>query len=192
MDLATDGNPPVSDYRPLTDRAHDAKSPFDTGRSETMPPDIKPPPDIKLPPDIKPPPPCTEANSGLFGGHCYFLVAASSGWTSAKNSCAALSVAGHPVHLVTVTSAAEHTFVTTLPGGTGYGRWIGLQSAAPSNNKSDFSWITGEAATLDKWMAGRPHSAGACVVLHSPSYSPPNVWEDDSCSTKYLHICERE
>jgi len=137
-------------------------------------------------------PPCSEANSGTYYGHCYWLVASGVSWTTARNACAAASTTGHPAHLAVITTVGEWSFVNGLPGGGSYGRWIGLSSTAASSMKSAFKWITSEPFAYDAWMSGHPNGSGGCVVMHSPGFSPPGSWEDVSCSATYLYVCERE
>lgn len=157
---------------------------IDTGTVDTAPPDA---PDSGVV--------CTEPNSGIYtaNGHCYFVVAgADLDFASAKAACSAKSGGGRTVHLATVTTAGEWSFVNALPGGGANPRWIGLSAAAPSSSKASFGWITGETSTLDKWMSGAPSSAGPCVEQHSSGFSPPGVWEDVPCDGSLAYVCERE
>lgn len=133
-------------------------------------------PDAALPETA---PACGEATGVLFEGHCYFMLTAA-GQGAAKTACAAVSA-----HLVTVTSAREHEFLKTM--GTG-DRWIGLESPTPSNNRSDYRWITGEAKTVSSWYSADPDAMGPCVAMHGSLQQ----WVDRGCSQPNAAICERE
>jgi hypothetical protein len=69
-------------------------------------------------------------------------------WTNARTACA--NMGGH---LVTITSAAENTFVfNTWPSG-----WIGFTDEAV---EGQWRWVTNEAVTYTNWNGGEPNNAG--------------------------------
>jgi len=152
----------------------------------TTPPDGGKPIDVRI--DLfadrgAPPFDCDSVGGRIYENHCYYAMTTPVSWeVGAKQACAA------PAHLVTLTSAGEHTFVTSiLPDQS---RWIGLYRPTGSpKNPSAFVWITGEATTITRWYSsnGEPDFDGECVRL-----GPTNNWGDNPCSTAFPVICERE
>ncbi len=124
-------------------------------------------------------PPCSEATGKMFGGHCYFTL------TSRTQTAAVADCAAAGAHLVTVTSSAEHDFLKTV--GTG-DRWIGLKSPSPSNDRSTYQWITGEAKSFNAWYSADPDAMGPCVAMHGTLQQ----WVDRGCGDSNAAICERE
>jgi len=83
-----------------------------------------------------------------YNGHSYYRSTGNAFWTDAKNACA--NMGGH---LVTVTSAAENTFIYNLwPSG-----WIGLTDEV---TEGTWRWVTGEAYSYQSWNPGEPNNAG--------------------------------
>jgi len=69
-------------------------------------------------------------------------------WTNARAACD--NMGGH---LVTITSAAENTFVfNTWPSG-----WIGFTDEV---TEGQWRWVTGETVTYTNWNGGEPNNAG--------------------------------
>jgi len=124
-------------------------------------------------------PPCSEPTGKMFGGHCYFLLAAGT-QTAAKADCAAAKA-----HLVTVNSDAEHSFLATMGSGD---RWIGLEAPMPTNDRAQYVWITGEAKTVSHWYAADPDAMGPCVAMHGTLQE----WVDRGCVEPNAGICERD
>ena len=117
---------------------------------------------------------CADADGKVLNGHCYFPIGATS-WDSARVACSSLGA-----HLVTITSAAEESFVETIRPGTD--RWLGFRKTG-----AEFAWITGEVAPFTKWGSGEPNASGDCARLRNS-----NDWGDQSCSNSEIAICERE
>jgi hypothetical protein len=68
-------------------------------------------------------------------------------WTAARQAC--LNMGGH---LVTVTTAAENTFIFNLwPNG-----WIGLTDEAV---EGQWRWVTGETFSWANWNGGEPNNS---------------------------------
>jgi hypothetical protein len=88
---------------------------------------------------------------------------------------------------VTITSAAEQTFVQGMSSGSN--RWIGLSrpTTAPPTDPKSFVWVTAEAVSYTNWAATEPNGSGECARLRTS-----NDWADTSCTTLYGAICERE
>lgn len=108
-----------------------------------------------------------EAQVVQFAGnnHYYEAVAAAVTWAEARDAAAARSYLGQPGHLVTITSAAEQTFVTTtFPTAVSANYWIGAyqDKAAPdfSEPAGGFHWVTGEPWSYTSWNSGEPNNNG--------------------------------
>lgn len=115
----------------------------------------------------------------MFGGHCYFPLGPAANQPTALAACQAAGA-----HLVTITSAAELDFVSTIGSGD---RWIGLTQPGTSKDKTAFSWITGETPVPDFWKVGQPDGTG-CAVLDAAG-----EFEDRYCNgNNYVALCERE
>jgi hypothetical protein len=118
-----------------------------------------------------------------FGGHCYFALGSTNGFTAASNACKAVGA-----HLVTISSSAESNAVAPLSNGVD--RWMGLSkaAAAPATDAS-YLFITGEArGSYSNWAAGEPNGSGNCVRMKAGGVQ----WGDDVCTTLHDAVCERE
>jgi hypothetical protein len=83
-----------------------------------------------------------------YNGHSYYRSTGNAFWTDARTACA--NMGGH---LVTITSAAENTFIYNLwPSG-----WIGLTDEV---TEGTWRWVTGEAYSYQSWNPGEPNNAG--------------------------------
>jgi hypothetical protein len=83
-----------------------------------------------------------------YNGHSYYRSTGNAFWTDARTACA--NMGGH---LVTVTTAAENTFIYNLwPSG-----WIGLTDEV---TEGVWKWVTGEAYSYQSWNPGEPNNAG--------------------------------
>ncbi len=83
-----------------------------------------------------------------YNGHSYYRSTGSMTWTNARTACA--NMGGH---LVTITSAAQNTFVfNTCPSG-----WIGFTDEAV---EGQWKWVTNETVTYTNWNGGEPNNAG--------------------------------
>jgi hypothetical protein len=82
-----------------------------------------------------------------YNGHSYYRSTSSMTWTNARTACA--NMGGH---LVTITSAAENTFVfNTWPSG-----WIGFTDEVV---EGQWRWVTGEPVTYTNWNGGEPNNS---------------------------------
>jgi hypothetical protein len=95
-------------------------------------------------------------------GHWYQAVRVSGGitWPDAA-AAAAISYAGYPGHLVTITSAAENQFlVSHLPLSAGdhwrVGGYRNPSNPADSAPADGWRWVTGEPWGSTNWHAGEP------------------------------------
>ncbi len=116
-----------------------------------------------------------------FGGHCYVPLNTRT-YLDARNFCRD-TVGGH---LVTITSAAEQTFLNGMLGNQD--RWIGLtrETGTPATAAS-YKWINGETSAYANWAANEPNGSGLCVRM-----LPGGTWADWSCTNTEYSICERE
>jgi hypothetical protein len=135
------------------------------------------------------PPSCSEVGAQVHANHCYFPLNTVTGqtWAMANQGCAAAGA-----HLVTITSAAEQTFVRALATGE---RFIGMRrdEDAGAFERASFKWITGEAANgYHNWKDDEPNgsiSPAFCVRLLEDGQ-----WADGPCDPipAFNAICERE
>ena len=87
-------------------------------------------------------------NQQNYNGHSYYRSTGSAFWLTAKAACE--NMGGH---LVTVTSAAENSFIFNLwPSG-----WIGLTDEV---TEGQWRWVTGETYSYSSWNSGEPNNAG--------------------------------
>ena len=87
-------------------------------------------------------------NQQNYNGHSYYRSTGSAFWTIAKQNC--VSMGGY---LVTITSAAENSFIFNLwPSG-----WIGLTDEV---TEGVWRWVTGETYSYSSWNPGEPNNAG--------------------------------
>jgi len=83
-----------------------------------------------------------------YNGHSYYRSTGSMTWTNARTACS--NMGGH---LVTVTTAAENSFIYGLwPSG-----WIGLTDEVIEGT---WKWVTGEAYSYTSWNGGEPNNSG--------------------------------
>jgi hypothetical protein len=89
-------------------------------------------------------------------GHLYEYVRTPGTWIDANVAAATRSLLKVPGHLVTITSAAENAFVTSLKGDGDLRAWIGLTDVVV---EGVFIWVTGEPFEFSNWSAGEPNAA---------------------------------
>ena len=83
-----------------------------------------------------------------YNGHSYYRSTGNAYWTDARTACS--NMGGY---LVTVTTAAENTFIYNLwPSG-----WIGLTDEI---TEGVWRWVTGETYSYSSWNPGEPNNAG--------------------------------
>jgi probable HAF family extracellular repeat protein len=125
----------------------------------------------------------------LANGHWYQAVMVPGGinWPAARDAAAALSYAGYPGHLATITSAAENQFlINNLPiAQDDHWRVGGYQD----HNVPDYSepaggwrWVTGQPWSFTNWRSGEPNNANGgedFLEMHADG-----TWND--CSDTWL------
>ena len=167
----------------------DARPGFDTARaSDGADHDAEPPPpfDAPSPPDAGPPPPpdatvCPDgfAPGPVAVGGCYRYVADAKEWQNAQDDCA-----GRGAHLVTITSAAENTFVLSLLGGGGT-VYFGINDRA---TEGTYVWVTGEPVVYTNFLDGEGTSGSEdCGEMNTTN----GGWYDDQCDNDRPYVCER-
>jgi len=83
-----------------------------------------------------------------YNGHSYYRSTGNAIWTTARQNC--VNMGGH---LVTVTTAAENSFIFGLwPSG-----WIGLTDEVV---EGVWQWVTGEPYSYTSWNPGEPNNSG--------------------------------
>jgi hypothetical protein len=156
-----------------------------TGGTGGARPDAGTTPDVRVDvaADIAPPFDCAAVGGRTHQNHCYYAMTTPVTWAVAsKQTCVA------PAHIVTITNASEHDFVTSfLPGDS---RWIGLYRPSDSaKSPRSYVWVTGEANGYSHWYTsnGEPDYDGECVRLGGS-----DSWGDHPCSATFPVICERD
>lgn len=118
-------------------------------------------------------------------GHWYDSIAVSGGinWDDARTAAESSAFGGAQGHLVTITSAAEQSFLeTNMPAATFgapgvFGYWIGGYRPGGS---TDFSWVTGETfGPYTNWNGGEPNFDEPPAGIHFFGVgSPLGTWND--------------
>lgn len=117
--------------------------------------------------------------TSTYNGHSYKLFDISMNWHDAKEYCE--SQGGH---LVTITSADEQQFVSTMASHSSKKNiWLG----ATKNSDGKYSWVSGEPAQFSNWSKGEPsnyNNSEDCVMMYTYSNSMVNLGEwNDVAST---------
>ncbi|MCC8068516.1 MAG: C-type lectin domain-containing protein [Ruminococcus sp.] len=115
----------------------------------------------------------------VYNGHSYKLFDTSMDWSSAQQYCESLGG-----HLVTINSADEQQFVSTIASKSSKKNvWLG----ATKGENGKFSWVTGEDAQFSNWSAGEPSNyddTENAVMMYTYSNSLVNLGEwNDIAST---------
>ena len=98
-------------------------------------------------------------------GHYYELITGNFTFGQALTQAASMSHLGETGHLVTITSAAEQTFLNGLTGSTLY--YIG---AADTGTEGDWKWVAGPEAGESFWISGTTQPG----YYSNWSFSEPN------------------
>lgn len=120
-------------------------------------------------------------------GHLYQYFSTGLTWAEAKNACA---TAGG--HLVTLTSAAENTWVWNNLGAIDRTKntWLGGTDEVTENV---WQWVSGEPFEYANWAPGQPDDwNGADYLIYNPWYfsNYPSKWDDENGSAVLSYICE--
>lgn len=151
---------------------------------------------------------CPSGTVQWANGHCYEAVLYPGfSWYDAKAACEARGG-----HLVTITSAAENTFVFGLVSGNnafwyldgfgnGLGPWLGgYQDSLAERPDSAWHWVTGEPWVYTNWEVGQPGDTPwfgqDCLRFFKAGGLIGDRWDDSEKYNPVAHrkgyICEYE
>lgn len=138
----------------------------------------------------QPPGPCAAGETER-EGHCYFVTAAAQTFSAATATCTAR---GAGWNIVSLESAAENSFVSSLIGTTDH--WL---SGTDATTEGTFVWASGgtfwtgglsgaaPAGAYANFVTGsEPNNSGDCVRMVSGGQ-----WRDVSCTASYRAVCEK-
>ena len=177
---ASDASVPVVPPTVIADAGHDAHVGAPDGGPDAAPQDAGA--DVVVSQ-------CDLDGGQMHNGHCYFVTAAPPAaqlsWDDARLYCVSKGA-----HLVTISNAAEQTFVVSMMGGKD--RWIGLKRPTNSpKGSSSFAWVNGEARPYNNWGMMEPNGTGECVRTRTGAQYGGS-WGDLQCAMLNGAICERE
>ena len=120
------------------------------------------------------------------GGNGHYYDVIDSGynipWPTAESQAAAMSFAGLPGHLATVTSQQENDFIANTFGDLIRGTWLGgFQPPGSPEPAGGWQWITGEPFVYTNWEPGEPNNSGGnedAMDFATASIRAPGVWND--------------
>ncbi len=117
--------------------------------------------------------------ASAYNGHSYKLFDVAMSWNEAEKYCE--SQGGH---LVTITSADEQQFVSSIASHSSKKNvWLG----ATKNSDGKYAWVTGEPAQFSNWSDGEPsnyNNSENCVMMYTYSNSLVSLGEwNDVAST---------
>jgi hypothetical protein len=112
-----------------------------------------------------------------YNGHSYYRSTSGATWTTARQNC--LNMGGH---LVTVTTAAENSFIFSIwPSG-----WIGLTDELV---EGQWKWVTGETYSYTSWNSGEPNNSGNEDYIQ---FVGGGKWNDLNNSSSLPYVLEFE
>jgi len=114
---------------------------------------------------------------GTLNGHTYFRSTATTNWATANANAIALGA-----HLVTISSTAENTFLSTAGVG-----WAGMSDQAAEGT---WVWVTGEPVTFTGWNAGEPNNSGGNENYLHINFSVNGGWNDINGANSYPAFIE--
>jgi len=122
-----------------------------------------------------------------FKENCYQYVDTAMTWAEAEAVCNSKILGGGPVHLASVHSEEENSFVSSL---IKENSWLGGHDR---HKDGDWTWSDGSPFNYRNWGKGEPNNQGAskdedCLELYTSKYS--NEWNDVSCSRKMKFVCK--
>lgn len=112
-----------------------------------------------------------------YNGHSYYRSTGLATWTGARDACT--NMGGH---LVTVTTAAENTFIYNLWSSG----WIGLTDEV---TEGTWKWVTGEAYSYSSWNGGEPNNSGNEDYIQ---FVTGGKWNDLNNSSSLAYVIEFE
>ena len=130
-------------------------------------------------------------------GHYYEVVNVSGlSWQQAEVASELRTYQGMRGHLVTITSAAENTFVFSLGNVVGYhfGAYQDTSSPYYSEPAGGWRWVTGELFTYTNWTSGEPNN-GRGIPGNAENYMVgwvSNGWNDGGGRNESGFVVEYE
>lgn len=127
-------------------------------------------------------------------GHYYEYVADSLNWADARAAALGSSHLGNQGYLVTITSAAENTFLAGLTGGLSWtggndealeGTWVW----ADGPEANSIFWQNGTTIIYANWNGGEPNNVGNEDHLHF-NWGASGGWNDYPGSLAHGYIVE--
>lgn len=120
-------------------------------------------------------------------GHLYQYVSSGLTWANAQGAC--LTTGGH---LVTLTTAAENTWVWNRFGTIDPTKsiWLGGTDEATEGR---WKWVSGEPFDYANWVPGQPDNWNdQDYMIYNPWYFPhyPGQWDDEHGDSVLPYICE--
>lgn len=115
---------------------------------------------------------------GALNGHGYYRSVNAYSWSNARAVSEYIGDTGVNGHLVTITSAAENTFIANLLAGRSLYPWIGLYN---TGKPGSFRWVTEESFVYTNWAPGEPSNfTGNPANVAEPHVHlyPSGQWND--------------
>ena len=91
-------------------------------------------------------------------------------------------------HLVTITSAAEESFIKGMIGNSSL--WLG---ATDKDSEGNWKWITGETFSYNNWESGQPDNTASPdegTENYAHIWGSTGKWNDNAGCVTYPFICE--
>ncbi|XP_038070421.1 alpha-N-acetylgalactosamine-specific lectin-like [Patiria miniata] len=119
---------------------------------------------------------------------CYLYVATTLSHSEAEAHCQSYSKPGAPVHLASIGSKEENTFIrdaNPLPMVAFDSQWIGY---VQDQQTGQFVWTDGSRGKYDNWFIRQPSQGPEehCISMFSLS----GTWNDDDCDKAFKFICK--
>ncbi|XP_067106058.1 uncharacterized protein [Osmerus mordax] len=126
-----------------------------------------------------------------FGCSCYYVSTELKNWTDSRQDCI-----GRGADLVIINSPEEQEFLNNLTKRV----WIGLNDTV---TEGTFIWVDGTPLTTpmywyghqpDNYPPNTPGSVGedCAEIYYNPSEVPlPKTWNDNTCDSKNVWVCEQ-
>ncbi|XP_043204346.1 snaclec alboaggregin-A subunit beta'-like [Amphibalanus amphitrite] len=148
-------------------------------------------PDPGLDPSLDPGFTCTPVTCppdwSVFSGGCYRVFPAVLSWPDAELAC---NSAGTGSHLVSISSAAENDFISTLARQAG-GVYFHIGMFWPLGAPADGArWTDGSPVTYTAWYSGQPNENHNGLFIATNLAAELREWNDMSPTTLHGYICE--
>lgn len=121
--------------------------------------------------------------AGATQGGCYFILAQTSDWETARRTCRSL---GLRADLATINDAAENT---ALAGRGVLPFWIGFNDRDDAIGNGPFVWSAG-SSSYTNWAPREPNDGGVGFREDCVEVRGDGLWNDLRCSDQKFAICE--